>query len=128
MTLGFESLDSGFDKREWLRHGVNKYAICLSRITINVYISSYSTTEGLELLQLGALCGSQGRLGGFVDGVEIIELGFTEICFNALTTMSEDRFGSEVIFYYFRTGRGKRVEEHLVSGRTCSRMSGVQWQ
>ena len=98
VTLGFEGLDSGFDKREWLCHGVNKYAICLSRRTINVYISNYSTTEGLVLLQLGALCGSQGRLGGFVDGVEIVELGFTEIRLNALTTMSEDKFGSEVTF------------------------------
>jgi hypothetical protein len=95
VTLGFEGLNSGFDKREWLRHGVNKYAICLSRITINVYISSYSTTEGRELLQLGALCRSQWRLGGFVDGVEIVELGFTEIRFDALTTMSGDRLGAK---------------------------------
>ena len=98
VTLGFEGLDSGFDKRERLRHGVNKYAICLSRITINVYISSNSTAEGLELLQLGTLGRSQGRLGGFVDGVEIVELGFTEIRFDALTTMSEDRFGSKITF------------------------------
>ena len=91
VTLGFEGLNSGFDKREWLRHGVNNYAICLS----NVYIFSYSTTEGRELLQLGALCKSQWRLGGFVDGVEIVELGFTVIRFDALTTMSEDRLGAK---------------------------------
>ena len=66
-----------------------------SRITINVYIFSYITTEGRELLQLGALCESQWWLGGFVDGVEIVELGFTEIRFDALTTMSEDKLGAK---------------------------------
>jgi hypothetical protein len=39
--------------------------------------------------------GSQGRLGSFIDGVEIVELGLKEVGFNALTTVVRTGLGAK---------------------------------
>ncbi len=98
VTLCFERLDRGFDKREWLRHRVNKDTICTSGIYIYVCIASNGSSEGLDLPKLGALGRSQGCLGSFVDSGKVVKLGFKKVCFDALTTVREDRLGREVSF------------------------------
>ena len=68
-----------------------------------------------------------------MDGVEVVDLGLKEVCFDALTTVREDRLGREVSFCVSGQVRESELEyigsaAVLIFKRMESSGSEVSWK